>query len=332
MTIESTPLAIRYHSFGKPGEVLVAEPIEVAEPEAGQVCIKLLNAAINPSDMGMIMGSYGKLKELPAVGGREGVGEIVACGEGVSALKVGDWVRMPEDEGCWRSQVTVSAEGLMQVPNDLPAEQAAMAFVNPPTAYCLLKYFGNLKSGDWLIQNAGNSAVGFCVTRLAKHLGLNVICVVRDAAKWETPLKEAGAAHVVAEESGYAKQIKELTGGAPVKLGLNSIGGESVSNIIKCMGESGTVVTFGGMVGDPVRFPTRFLIFNDVRLVGFWMDKWFRTHSAEEANVLMTEVFNLIRDGVFQVPVEKVYPLSEGKEAVIRALQGSREGKVLIGE
>ena len=61
--------ALRHHSFGKPLEVLQLEQIAQPEPQAGEVRVRLEAAAINPSDYGMIGGSYGRLRELPAVPG-----------------------------------------------------------------------------------------------------------------------------------------------------------------------------------------------------------------------------------------------------------------------
>ena len=68
--------AICHHAFGKPLEVLQLEKVARPEPSDGEVRVRLLAATINPSDYGMIGGSYGRLRELPAVAGREGVGVV----------------------------------------------------------------------------------------------------------------------------------------------------------------------------------------------------------------------------------------------------------------
>jgi len=323
-----TATAVRYHETGKPEDVLRVEEVDVPMPGAGEVLVALRAAAINPSDLGMISGSYGRLRELPAIAGREGVGEVLAVGEGVSGLPVGSRVRMPD--GAWTSLTLAEADELMVVPGDLPVEQAAMAFVNPPTVVSLLTQFVDLKPGDWLIQNAGNSALGIYAAQLARKMGCKMISVVRDPAKWESTLKENGAELVIEDSTDYPKSLKEQTGGAKPRLALNSVGGESVNSLIKCMADGGTVVTFGGMTGEKTRFPTRFLIFNDVRLRGFWMDRWFRNASTEEAQQLMQQVYALIGEGTFQALIDSTHPLENGVEAVMRAATSGRNGKVLI--
>jgi NADPH:quinone reductase-like Zn-dependent oxidoreductase len=320
--------AIRHHSFGKPLEVLQLEQMAQPEPQAGEVRVRLELATINPSDYGMIGGSYGSLRELPAVAGREGVGVVEALGAGVNSVEIGTRVRFPGENGAWQASACVAADQLLVVPSAVPVEQAAISFINPPTAYCLLKKIVDLKAGDWVVQNAGNSAVGLSVIQMAKAFGLKTISQVRREELIE-PLKAMGADHVVLEGSAWAKGVSEMTGGAPVRLALNSIGGESAIDQIKVLGDGGTQVTFGGMVGDKVRFPTRFLIFNDVRLTGFWWDQFGKRNGVEAVREVMAEVYAMMADGRLKLPIEKTYPFSDYKAAIQHDGQ-PRLGKILL--
>ena len=319
--------AICHHEFGQPLDVLRLENVQQAEPQIGEVRVRLLAATINPSDYGMIGGSYGLLRELPAVAGREGVGVVEAIGRGVTSVGVGARVRFPE-AGAWQETACMAADDVLLVPADVSIEQAAFSFINPPTAYCLLQKMVDLAPGSWVLQNAGNSAVGLAVIQIAKVLGFKTISQVR-REELIAPLKALGADHVVIEGSGWAKQVNELTGGEPIQLALNSIGGASASDQIKALGEGGTQVTFGAMVGDLVRFPTRFLIFNDVRLVGFWWDQWSQKAGAQGLNQVMSAVYAMMRDGTLKLPVEATYSFAE-YEAAIKHDQQPRFGKVLL--
>jgi mitochondrial enoyl-[acyl-carrier protein] reductase / trans-2-enoyl-CoA reductase len=319
--------AIRHHEFGQPLDVLRLEEVEVLQPQAGEVRVKLLAATINPSDYGMIGGSYGRLRELPAVAGREGVGVVDALGRGVFSVEVGARVRFPE-EGTWQETACMAAADLLMVPRDVSVEQAAIAFINPPTAYCLLKKMVDLERGSWVVQNAGNSAVGLAVIQMAKAMGFKTISQVRREELIE-PLKAMGADHVVVEGSGWPKQVKELTSGAPIQLALNSIGGASATDQIKVLGDGGTQVTFGAMVGDLVRFPTRFLIFNDVRMVGFWWDQWSQKAGAKGLGEVMDAVYAMMRDGSLKLPIEATYSFADYKAAVEHD-QRPRLGKILL--
>jgi len=319
--------AICHHEFGQPLDVLRLENVQQAEPQIGEVRVRLLAATINPSDYGMIGGSYGLLRELPAVAGREGVGVVEAIGRGVTSVGVGARVRFPE-AGAWQETACMAADDVLLVPADVSIEQAAFSFINPPTAYCLLQKIVDLAPGSWVLQNAGNSAVGLAVIQIARVLGFKTISQVR-REELIAPLKALGADHVVIEGSGWSKQVNELTGGEPIQLALNSIGGASASDQIKALGEGGTQVTFGAMVADLVRFPTRFLIFNDVRLVGFWWDQWSQKAGAQGLNQVMSAVYAMMRDGTLKLPVEATYSFAE-YEAAIKHDQQPRFGKVLL--
>ncbi len=321
--------ALRYEQHGLPADVLEWVKLDLPMPQSGEALVALRYGAIHYSDLGLINGSYGNLKKLPIVAGREGVGEVVALGPNTPSPKLGTLVRMPEDAGVWREAVVTNAADLLAIPAGVPAEQAAMAFINPPTAWRMLHDFVKLQRGDWVVQNAGTSAVGVLVAQLARYLGLNCLSVVRDTAAAESLLK-LGATQVVAEDSGYEKNVAKLTGDAPPKLALNAVGGESAGRLCRAVASGGVVVTYGGVTAEPMRFPTRFLIFNDIRLRGFWLDGWVRAHPVVKTQAMHENIFELLRTGVLVQPVAAKYPLTEWRTALEHAFRAGKGGKVLF--
>jgi NADPH:quinone reductase-like Zn-dependent oxidoreductase len=331
-TIPDTPRAVRYHATGKPGEVLKYEtlPDDAHEPAAGEALVLMEIVVVHPSDLGMIGGTYGRLRPLPAVAGREGVGRVARLGAGVTTLKPGDRVRMPEDSGAWREAIVARADDLMPVPADIPAEQIAMAFINPPTAWLLLHEFVNLQPGDWIIQNASNSAVGECVIQMARTLGLRTANLVRSPEKHGANLRALGADLVVADDDKALKTVLAQMGGAAPRLALNSIGGMSAITLTRALGKNGQLITFGGMTGDAIRFPTRDFIFKNVALRGFWMDRWARSAPPEILRAVFEAVYACLRDGTLKMAVDSVHPLAGYAGALARAGAYGRNGKVLL--
>jgi trans-2-enoyl-CoA reductase len=104
---------------------------------------------------------------------------VTETGTRVSRLKPGQYVKPPWGLGTWRETFTAKADDLLVFPPSLAPEQAAVFTVNPPTAWRMLHDFVALKPGDWVIQNAANSAVGRCVIQLARQLGLRTVNLVR---------------------------------------------------------------------------------------------------------------------------------------------------------
>src|SRR5690554_820190 len=131
--------ALRYHAFGKPADVLRLDDVPTPEPGPGEVRVRLTHRPINPADLHTVLGRYGNLPALPAVGGHEGVGRVEQVGESVTGLGVGQRVVPLGVEGTWREQVVVGAGDLFAVPDEVADEDAAQLFVNPLTAWLMLE-------------------------------------------------------------------------------------------------------------------------------------------------------------------------------------------------
>ena len=87
---------------------------------------------------------------------------------------------------------------------------------------------------------------------------------------------------------------------------------------------------FGGMDRDPAPFPTRYLIFNDIRLRGFWVSKWYATAPREEILALHNQVFNFMENAKIHVDIAATYPLEDWQKALAHANQAGKTGKVLF--
>jgi NADPH:quinone reductase-like Zn-dependent oxidoreductase len=325
---DRTHEALVYDELGDPSEVLRLEKLPVPDLGKGEVRVRMRAAAIHPSDFGMIAGSYERLRQLPSIAGREGVGEVAEVGPGVDKKLIGRMVSLPEDQGAWSECFVMPAEDLFFLPIGLPYDQAALALLNPLTAWRLLHDFEYLKEGDWIIQNAANSAVGVAVIQLSKHLGLRTVNVVRREELRED-LLGAGADLVVIDDDDYPDSLLDCTNGKEPKLALNSIGGPSALRLAKTLSPSGVHVTFGAMTGESIRFPTRSLIFNDVRFVGFWLDQWRRRQSPEKIHEACEEILFLAATNVLQSRIEATFPLADYEQALAKAKE-PRFGKVLF--
>ena len=106
-----------------------------AAPAAGQVSVKFQAAPINPADLDVIAGTYGKLPKLPHFAGLEGVAVVDAVGAGAK-LKVGQRV-IPARSGfgTWRSHAVAEESAFLPVASDIPIEYSAVLSVNPCSAY-----------------------------------------------------------------------------------------------------------------------------------------------------------------------------------------------------
>ncbi len=219
---------------------------------------------------------------------------------------------------------------LTVVPPELAVEQAAMLRVNPATAWRMLRDFTELAAGDFVVQNAGNSAVGRLVIQIAKANQWRTISLVRRPELIDE-LRALGGDVVLLDNDEAKDQIAAVTGGAPVRLALNAVGGDSALRIANALTPGGSHVTYGAMGRQPLRIPNGLLIFKDLRWRGFWVTRWYREASREAEAAMFEGLFALARRGLLHTPVERIYPLSEAVAAVKHAAQSRRTGKILFG-
>ncbi|KAM9723194.1 enoyl-[acyl-carrier-protein] reductase, mitochondrial [Menidia menidia] len=320
--------ALIYRSHGDPCRVVQLENIDLPPVGAKAIQVKMLATPINPSDINMIQGTYAILPELPAVGGNEGVAQVIEVGSHVKSLKPGDWI-IPKDAGLgmWRTEAVFAEDDVISLPNDIPLLSAATIGVNPCTAFRMLSDFESLKPGDSVIQNAANSGVGQAVIQIAAARGINTINVIRDRPDFKQlsdRLKAIGASYVIREEELRRPEMKEMfkTCAKP-KLALNGVGGKSATELLRHLQFGGTLVTYGGMSKQPVTVPVSALIFKDVKVKGFWVTQWKRIHSHDEMpfRAMLDELCSLIRQGKLTAPACTEVGLQEYHKALDAAMQ-----------
>jgi trans-2-enoyl-CoA reductase len=318
-----------YETHGNPADVLRIETRAWPTPDVDEAVVKISAAPINPADLNQIEGKYPVRAALPATPGFEGAGVVVESGAGVNGLTSGALVILPHNIGTWRDAVAVKAEDLIVVPDGIEPVQAAMLKINPLTAWRLLHGYVDLQNGDWLIQNAANSATGRDVIQIAHELGYKTVNVVR-RSELVDELRAEGGDVVLIDDDNLRDEVKSATGDASIRLGLNSVGGDSALRLANCLAPGGTLVSFGAMSLQPLKIPTGLLIFKDLRFRGIWINKWYDQATSSERMETFQSLFDMATRGLLKTKVERAYPLSEVKAAVAHAAQGKRSGKIVF--
>jgi trans-2-enoyl-CoA reductase len=318
-----------YETHGNPADVLHVESRPWPTPAAGEVIVKMRATPINPADLNQVEGKYPVRAELPATPGFEGAGIVADVGAEVKGLTSGTLVILPHNVGTWRDAVAVKADELVVVPEGINPVQAAMLKINPMTAWRLLHDYVDLARGDWLIQNAANSAAGHAVIQIARELGYKTVNVVR-RSELIGELRAEGGDVVLVHSENLRHEVKDAISGAPIRLGLNAVGGESALRLANCLAPGSTLVTYGAMSLQPLKIPNGLLIFKDLRFRGIWINKWYDNATPAQRMKAFQRLFDMAKRGLLQTKVEKAYPLSEAKAAVAHAARGQRSGKIIF--
>lgn len=324
--------AIVFDHFGEPAEVLALRDVPMPELGAGQVRVRMLAAPINPSDLMVVRGTYGKLPTLPATPGFEGVGVVEAAGSGMlGKFYVGKRVIVPNSlTGSWAEYAVVPTKQAIPVSAKVPLEQAAMFLVNPATAFVMTRRVLDVQPGAWLLQTAAGSALGRMVIRLGKRFGFRTINVVRRKEQ-VAELQALGGDVVLAEVDGeLSSQVAKVTNGAGVPYAIDPVGGTTGSEVVRSLAVGGRMLVFGTLSPDPLSFSPRELMSRNASVSGFWLGQWMAQQNLLGKLQLIRTLTGLILEGVLASEVGESFPLDRIADAVRTAEQPGRGGKSLL--
>ncbi|SNT10246.1 NADPH:quinone reductase [Streptosporangium subroseum] len=299
--------------------------------DAGDLLVAIEAAPVNPTDFLLANGWYGVQPEIPSTLGSEGVGRVLEAGSVSNRELVGKRVVIlpTYEQGTWSDRVVVPARNVVVVPEDADALQLSMLAINPATAHILLNRYVDLKPGDWIGQNLGNSAVGQIVIALARLAGVRTLSVVRREEAAER-LRALGADVVLVDGDDLGERIAEALGGARLRLVLDGAGGTTPGALAGALEFGGTVVSYSSTTGESSPLSLGDLIYREITLRGFWLINWIRNAPRAEIEKTYSELADLVARGVLTVPVEATYALDQYREAFAHARTPGRAGKVLF--
>jgi len=316
--------AIHLTAYGNPAENL--KTVEVSEPNApspGEALVRMEYAPIAYSDLLLANGIYLLRPKLPSVIGGEGAGIVETVGPGVTSVKGGDRVTIPFGTFTWSEKVLAPAQGLFVVPPSVDAKTASMLNINPTTAVLLLSEFVKLKPKDWIVLNAANSQIARCLIAIAKSRGLNIAGIVR-RSELIPEVEALGVDFVGVESPELSKQIQTVTGGTPISLGLDAVGGPATATIVGMLSPGAHLVVYAWLSGLPIHVPPGDLIIKRLNIHGFWM---YYEEYLPKIRAALTEATKVVASGKLALPISATYKPSQIKEAVEHSQRG---GKVLL--
>ena len=321
---------VQFSRFGRASEVAeLADVPEPAPPGPGEVLIEVEVAPINPSDLLHFEGRYAQPASLPAFAGAGVLGRVARLGADVQHLKPGDRVIVVNTQRSgWCERFVWPAARLFPLPKADPIELALLA-ANPPTALLMLETFGNLRPGDWVMQNAANSSVGVSLIQIAKAMGLRTVNVVR-RVQLVDHLAAFGADVTLVDGPDLCTRVAEAVGGARIKLGIDAIAGDATHRLANCLADGGTVVNYGLLSGKPCEVDAADIIFRDISLRGFWYSRWFSTAEPAAIKSLFARLVAMLQAKTLRVPIEAVYPIERLTEALAHAQREGRFGKIVL--
>ncbi|EXX85326.1 alcohol dehydrogenase [Paenibacillus darwinianus] len=318
---------------GKNGfEGLRMKEMEVREPAAGEVRIRLKVAGLNHRDL-LILDRH-QPTDPAVIVGSDGAGCIDAIGPGVQGIHIGDevivnpglgWSKKSDvppasfgilgfpSHGTFAEMVVVPVENVLPKPSALTWEEAGVLSLAALTAYRALFTRANVQPGmKVLIPGIGGGAALFLLP-FAKAAGATVYVTSRSKEKSRRAL-ELGADKALDSDGDWGAQLD----GEKVDVVIESIGAATFQKSLDRLRTGGTIVTFGASAGDVVQLNVRDFFYGHHNLLGTTMG------SAEEHR----EMLAFIERHRIRPVVDRIYGLGEYLDAFRRMDQAEQFGKI----
>ncbi|BBF87445.1 quinone oxidoreductase [Aquitalea magnusonii] len=239
--------AIRFHRHGGP-EVLQLEQVLIGNPGPGEVLLQHAAIGINFIDTYQRSGLYPV--PLPSGLGSEAAGTVLAVGEGVSHVAVGDRVAYAGGPlGAYSSQRLIPAAVLVKLPDSISYEVAACIMLQGMTVEYLIRRTFAVQPGMTVLWHAAAGGVGQIAVQWLASMGVRVIGTVGSAAKGELA-RQLGCAHVINyNQEDVVARVREITGGQGVPVVYDSVGKSTFEMSLNSLAPRGTFVSFGNASG-----------------------------------------------------------------------------------
>jgi NADPH:quinone reductase len=310
-------LAIQAVRAGGP-DVLEAVDLPIPTPGPGEVLVRQHAVGVNFIDTYQRSGLYPV--PYPQVMGSEGAGVVEAVGEGVTRFAPGDRVAHASGPLGAYAAFHVKPQGkVAKLPDGVSFETAAAAMLKGMTAEFLLRRCYPVQAGEAILVHAAAGGVGSILCQWGKALGATVIATVGSAGK--VAIAEAhGSDHVLVLEGDWPAKVRELTGGAGVRVVYDGVGATTFEGGLAALGRRGMMVTFGNASGPvPAMEPLRLARGGSLFLTRPTMNDYVVT--AEEFEASATALFAVIASGAVKIDIGQTFPLSQAR-AAHEALEG----------
>jgi len=338
--------AVVLRTHGGP-EVLVRETIELPEPGAREVRVRVRAVALNHLDMWVRRGLPNLKLEYPHRLGADIVGEVEALGSGARGVKVGDRVVVSPGVSCgvcerclsgqdnlcrqyailgehtqggYSRHVVVPDANMLPYPGELPFTQVAAVPLVFLTAWQMVVDKARVRPGQTVLVQAAGSGVSSAAIQIAKLHGARVIATTGSDAKMERA-RALGADEVVNYTTqDFVAEVKKLTGKRGVDVVIEHVGGEVMSKSVAATTSGGRIVTCGATAGFEPKIDLRHVFFRQIEILGSTMG----------SKGTLFAILEHVKAGRLKPVVDRVLPLWDAAEGH-RLLEGRAVfGKVVL--
>jgi NADPH2:quinone reductase len=297
----------------------------------GELVLRVHYAALNPADRYLAEGQYPAKPQFPHILGRDGIGEVIAVGGGVTNWKRGDRALILRSEigvtrpGTFAEKVAVPVDTITQPPAQWSTEQSAGAPLVYMTAYqALMQWCAPLPPSNVLITGA-SGGVGVASIQLARAMGHEVIAMSRGTSKVDALIQLGAAAVLDPTDTQWRRKCRDFLAGGRIDLAIDNIGGSLFSELLDVLGENAKIACVGRLAGPVPQFNTASLFSRRIWIRGVFVGS-YKPHEAQQA---WRALLDIMQSSGASPLVDHIFEFDQLPQAFQRLHDGPL-GKVLL--
>lgn len=294
-------------------EVIEWTDVTLPAPAPGEVVVEHTAVGLNMIDTYYRRGIYPSA--LPVGLGVEAAGRVVAVGEGVTSLAVGDRVASFGPElGAYATARIYKAASLFKLPDAISDQIAAAAILKACTVEFLVERCAHVQAGMPVLVHAAAGGVGLLLVQWLKHVGATVIGTVSAEAKADAA-RAAGADHVINYATdAVAPAVRDFTQGAGVRVTFDGVGLDTWEASLDSTGKRGLIVSYGN-ASAPVTGISLGVLAQKGSLYNTRPMLYHYYEDAAERAAGAARVWDLIANGTLDVTIGQTYALADVAQA-----------------
>ena len=298
-------------------------------PGPGEVLVDIKAASLNFPDLLIVQNKYQIKPPLPFVPGAEYAGTVVALGDGVKHLQIGQAVACLSGTGGFGTHTLAPAALCMPLPPGFAMVDAAAFIMTYATSHHALVDRAQLKAGETVLVLGAAGGVGTAAIQIAKAMGAKVIAAASSAEKCTLCTTLGADATINYQTDNLRDALKTLTGGKGPDVIYDPVGGDFAEQAFRSIAWRGRYLVVGFASGPIPALPFNLALLKGASVVGvFWGDFAKREPQANAA--MMQELAQWYGQGKIKPVIDRTMPMADLKAAY--AHMGSRQvmGKLVM--
>ena len=301
------------------------------KPEPGGVLVRVRANGLNRADLAMASGHmHGSRGGVGTVLGLEWAGEVVAVGEGVTGLSVGD--RVMGSGGGFAEYVATPMAHVLRLPDaNMSFEEAACLPVALRTMHDALVNMGELRLGQSVLIQGASSGVGLLGLQIARLMGAGKLIGSSTNPERRARLAEYGADLAVdSRKPGWVQEVLDFTDGEGVDLVVDNVSGPLVTPNMRATKILGRIVNVGRLGGQRTEFDADLHALRRITYVGVT----FRTRTLDEIDAvnkaMVADLWPAVTERRLTLPIDSVFPFADALQALEHMRANRHFGKIVL--